>query len=150
MDMDNLFADRSLNTMRQSARQATYPNTEAETKAVTDLENQIAGMVADHEQQLVNIAEATYGESTGALTAGDSLFTELGALQTDIERAGAHVGADLAKRYEGISKRLVITVARLRNVQARLEFQADKVADPYGSLDNLRQKYPAVIAGRRL
>lgn len=147
--MPTNFDPRSLDGIRLAARQATYPNTEAETKAVTEVEQQIDHMVREHENNLVGMADAVLAEGNSVLESADNLRTELRDLYTDLERAGADAGVDLAKRYQSISGRLRMRIEKLRRVQRDAEFQADKVADPYGSLDYIRRKYPQIVAGRR-
>lgn len=140
---------RSLDDIRLATRQATYPNTEAEHEAVAAIDQQVEAMVRGHEDSLLTAANAVMSEGDGALQAADALRGELRELYTDLERAGAGAGPDLAKRYQSISGRLRNRIEQLRRVQRNAEFQANKIVDPYGSLDNIRRKYPQIVAGRR-
>ncbi|MCP1430436.1 hypothetical protein J3D45_002934 [Microbacterium foliorum] len=147
--MPTNFDPRSLDGIRLAARQAEYPNTEAEHKAVTEIDQKVEEMVRGHEESLLSAANAVLSEGDNALQAADELRGELRNLYTDLERAGLHAGPDLAKHYQSISGRLRNRIERLRRVQRNAEFQANKIVDPYGSLDYIRRKYPQVVAGRR-
>ena len=140
---------RSLDGIRLAARQASYPNTEAEIKAVTEIDQQVDIMVRAHETNLVGVAAEVLAEGDNALAAADELRGELRDLYTDLERAGVHAGPALAKRYQSISGRLRMRIEKLGRVQRDAEFHANKISDPYGSLDYIRRKYPQVVAGRR-
>lgn len=140
--------DRSLDGIRKEARRATYPNSEAETKAVTALEQRIAAKVRDHESNLVAIADAVFSSGDRALAQADDLLTEMSDLGTDIERAGSRPSTALAARYESARKRMALRIAEPEKLERESEFHANQVSDPYGSLQNLRRKYPQVVMGR--
>lgn len=146
----NIEAFRSLDDIRLEARNATYPNTAAEVKAVTELEQEIDAKVREHEAQLVNVAEAAYASGERVMQDSDALRDDMNTLLTDLERAGAHPTAGLAARYETLRKRMESRIAELHRVEADAAFHAAKVTDPYGSLQELRRKYPQIVAGRRL
>lgn len=148
--MANPFDSRSLDGLRLEVRNANYPNTDSETKAVTDREHEVRQMVATHEDDLVLTAEAVYAGGDSVIAKADELLTEMSDLRTDIERAGTSTGAEHAARFESIRHRMETRIAELAKVEREAEFHAAKVADPYGSLTNLRRKYPQIVAGRRL
>ena len=146
----NPLIGNSLDSLRLEVRNANYPNTEAETKAVTDREHEIRQMVATHENDLVLTAEAVYASGDPVIANADTLLSEMSDLRTDIERAGASTGPEHAARFESIRHRMTSRINELAKVESDATFHAGKVADPYGSLSRLRQKYPAIVAGRRL
>lgn len=148
---DNLgLFDRSLDGLRQEVRNANYPNSESETKAITALEQTIDAKVRQHEEHLVHTAEATYASGDRVLAQADEMLTQMSTLGTEIERAGSRPSAALAARYETIRKHMSMRIAELERVERDAEFHAAKVLDPYGSLQNLRRKYPQVVMGRSI
>ena len=146
----NPLIGNSLDSLRLEVRNANYPNTEAETKAVTDREHEIRQMVATHEDHLVMTAEAVYASGDPVIAHADELLTDMSELRTDIERAGTSTGPEHAARFESIRQRMTSRIAELAKVEREAEFHAAKVADPYGSLQNIRRKYPQIVAGRHL
>ena len=148
--MHNPLTGTSLDSLRLEVRNSSYPNTEAEVKAVTDREHEIRQMVATHEDDLVLTAEAVYASGDPVIAHADELLTEMSDLRTDIERAGTSTGPEHAARFESIRHRMETRIEQLYRIEREAEFHAAKVADPYGSLDNIRRKYPQIVAGRRL
>lgn len=141
---------RSLDDMRLEARNGSYPNTATEIEAVTNVEHEVRKMVEVHEDHLVNVAHAVLGSGERVMDESDALLREMWDLNTDIERAGPRPGTDLATRYERIRKRMELLLGDLAKIERDASFQAAKVADPYGSLQDLRRRYPQIVAGRRL
>lgn len=146
----NPLIGNSLDSLRLEVRNANYPNTEAEVKAVTDREHEIRKMVELHEDGLVQTAEEVHRSSDPVIDSANVLLTEMSNLRTDIERAGTSTGPEHAARFESIRFRMASRINELARVEHEAEFHAAKVADPYGSLQNIRRKYPQIVAGRRL
>ncbi|MDJ0335350.1 hypothetical protein QMG83_08955 [Salinibacterium sp. G-O1] len=148
--MHNPLTGTSLDSLRLEARNASYPNTEAEMTAVTNREHEIRQLVAMHEDGLVESAEAVHRSGEPLLAKADELLTEMSGLRTDIERAGTSTGPEHAARFESIRHRMQTRINELAKVESDAQYHAGKVSDPYGSLDNIRRKYPAIVAGRRI
>ena len=148
MAFEDKMINPTLDSVRQAARSASYPNSEVETKAVTALEQEIGARVRVHEEGLRATAEAVYASGDRPLAQADELLGEMSDLLSDIERAGARPGYVLAARYETARKNMALRIAALEKVERDAEFHAAKVLDPYGSLQNLRQKYPQIVLGR--
>lgn len=148
--MHNPLTGTSLDSLRLEARNASYPNTEAELTAVTNREQEIRQMVEMHEDGLVNTAEEVHRASDRVIENANGLLAEMSGLRTDIERAGTSTGPEHAARFESIRHRMQTRINELAKVESDALFHAGKVADPYGSLSRLRQKYPAIVAGRRI
>jgi hypothetical protein len=145
----NPLTGNSLDSLRMEVRNASYPNTEAETKAVTDREHEIRQMVQGHEDDLVVTAEEVYRATEPVVASAEGLLVEMSDLRTDLERAGTGIGPEHAARFESIRLRMLGRINELAKVERETTFHAAKVADPYGSLSELRRKYPQVVAGRR-
>jgi hypothetical protein len=152
--MHNPLIGNSLDSLRLDVRNANYPATtqglDAQQVAIDNREHEVLQLVRTHEDDLVATAEEVHRSGDPVLTQADELLTEMSDLRTDIERAGTSTGAEHAARFESIRHRMQSRINELAGVEREAEFQAAKVADPYGSLDNIRRKYPQIVAGRRL
>lgn len=134
---------KSLDEIRLEARQATYPNSEAERQAVFENEQRVYQAVALHEDNLVNLAEATLNSAEPVFIRTDALVNDLWDLRGELEN-GANASPQVAARFETLRKAAEAEIRALNAVERAANFQAEKVSDPYGSLDALRKKYPAI------
>lgn len=146
MAFEDKLANPTLDRLRIAAREATYPNSTVETKTVEDLERSITEKVRQHENDLVTTATFVHDGGERVLAVTDELLGEMSDLLSDVERSGAD--ASLAARYQNLRGRMTQRIAELERVEREAEFHANKVLDPYGSLEKLRQKYPQIVQGR--
>lgn len=147
------FGDKDLvnvtfDSMRQSARTAAYPNTEVETKTVTELEQRIGDKVRLHEADLVAIAMDVHTAGDRVLAQTDELLAEMSTLLNEVERSGAQPSTALAARYQAARNSMTARINELTLIEREAEFHAAKVLDAYGSLQKLRSKYPQIVMGR--
>ncbi len=147
---DNILVNQTLDAMRQAARSQAYPNSEVETSTVQTLEQQVARKVGEHESDLVITATTVLSAGEHALVESDALLADMSGLLNEVERAGANVSGGLAARYQSLRHGMELRIKELAKIERDAEFHAEKVLDPYGSLQRLRQKYPQIVMGRSL
>jgi len=152
--MYNPLTGTSLDALRLDVRNANFPATTqglaAQQAAINNREHEIRQLVETHEDDLVLSAEHAFNAGDAVLANADELLTAMSDLRTDIERAGTSTGAEHAARFESIRLRMESQINKLANIERDAEWHAAKVAAPYESLDRIRTKYPAIVAGRRL
>lgn len=134
----------SLDQIRSDARNATYANSQQEAEAVFEADQRVYEAVASHEEHLIAQGEAHIESGRPVFDRTDALVRDLLILRGEMDNPGVRPTASLAKRYESLRRLAEAELAALQNVERSAVFQANKVADPYGSLDHLRRKYPAL------
>ncbi len=148
MDNAGIF-NRSLDELRMEPRNAKHENSTAEDTAINDRDHAVRQMVERHEDHLIAQAEHAVTTGSAAIERAHETLRDLERLEADL-RNGAHPNRDIADRFETLRRR---AERELRAVAASERTAASigtRLDDPYGSLDRLRKKYPAVIAGREL
>ncbi|MFC8682550.1 hypothetical protein ACFT30_13600 [Microbacterium ureisolvens] len=135
---------RSLDQIRLDARSAQYGNSQEEADAIFAVEQRVYSAVALHEEHLIAQGEAHVTSGVPVFERTDALVHDLLVMRGEMDEPGVRVTADLAARYESLRKAAARELEALARIERSAEFQADKVADPYGSLDSLRKKYPSI------
>lgn len=135
---------RSLDEIRLNARSAQYGNSDEEAEAVFEVEQRVYSAVSLHEDHLTAQAEAQVASAAPVFGRTDGIAHDLLVLRGEMDAPNVQATADLAARYESLRKAAARELDALARIEKSAEFQADKIADPYGSLDRLRKKYPAI------
>lgn len=135
---------RSLDQIRLDVRSAQYGNSLDEADAVFEVEHRVFNAVRLHEEHLIAQAEAQVSSGVPVFDRTDSIVRDLLVLRAEMDAPNVKATAELAARYESLRKAAARELEALGRIERSAEFQATKVSDPYGSLDRLRKKFPAI------
>jgi hypothetical protein len=135
---------QSLDEIRLAPRTAKYGNSQDEAEAIFEADQRVYRAVSLHEKRLIAQAEATVQNANAIFRRVDALVGDIWEVRGEMQRVGVRSTAELAARYETLRRRAERELRALDAVEHTAEFQAERAADPYGSLDRLRKKYPAI------
>ena len=132
---------------RKAVRELSYDNTAAENQNVKRIDDAAFDLVRPYERNLVvqadSLLERAAGDLAKASKHSQAMFDELEMplLGTATTRVDV---TDAAGRYERMRADAEVQISVLERTADQAEWEADRCADPYASLNEMMTNYPAL------